>query len=123
MAIRDGRYELFPIDHEACFNHGELISELYPITYEESLVYSEAFNTLFKKSDFTRSNIALLKDKYYVCVESCKDRVKEVLNEIPPSWGIDVQQEQQILNTFLFDDLWFETVWTTFQSYIQFFLN
>jgi hypothetical protein len=123
LAIRDGFYELYPIDHEACFNHGELASGLTPITYEESLIYSEAFNMLFKKGDFTRSSIAALRDKYYVCVEGCKDSVDRILNEIPPEWGIDVKQEKQILDTFLFNDVWFHEAWTTFQSYIQLFLN
>lgn len=112
-------YALFPIDHEACFNHGELRGPLIPITYEESLIYSEAFSKLFSHADVIPARVAEKKAMYYLCRTACLEQLPAILSAIPAAWQIDIQHQHEILARFLFDDEWFDEAWKTFVSYLR----
>lgn len=122
LLIKGGKgYEVFPIDHEACFNHGEIRGSLIPITYEESLIYSEAFLKLFKPSDLIPAKVADKKGIYYLCRTACLNQLPAILSAIPPEWQMDMEEQQNILARFLFDDQWFEEAWETFLTYLHYY--
>ena len=118
--VESGRYKLYPIDHEACFNHQELKGQLTPITLEDSLIYSELFQKLFKSTELRSvKKIQNLREFSYLCTLKCKELTPEILSLMPPEWGIDLIQEEDFLNQFLFSDEWFEASWHNFIQLIQ----
>lgn len=121
---KSGQYDLYPIDHEACFNHGELINPIIPITYEESLICSDAFYKLFRPIELTSHEEVLnLKQKYYLCAQRCKKAVMQILEEIPEQWNIHKDVEFDNLMKYLFSESWFSNAWSVFKTYIAYFLN
>ena len=116
------RYQLFPIDHEACFNHLELSGNLLPITYEESLIYSEAFARLYKPKDLDDKLLDIYKDQYYLYIDKCGQQLPNILTKMPAEWQIDAKSEQEILARFLFDNAWISEAWNTFKDYIRLFI-
>jgi len=124
LLVQENKHScLFPIDHEACFNHGELKQPLIPITYEESLIYSEAFARLFTthNSAISPARLATTRTFYYIYMQKCREALAAIMASIPADWGIDVQKEATILARFLFDEQWFSTAWTTFLEYIGYY--
>ena len=120
--VENGRYKLFPIDHEACFNHRELREPLVPITLEDSLIYSELFHLVFKKTELNSPmKINPLKDFYYLYTLECRKLTPTILNSLPSEWGIDTSQEQDLLNRFFLSDEWFEESWYNFVGLISLF--
>lgn len=120
--VVNGTYNLFPIDHEACFNHQELKGELHPITLEDSLIYSELFHNLFNRKELTNVNtFASLKKECYFCASSCAKESNHILSQIPPEWGINIAFEQENLTKFLYSDEWFNKSWNNFIELIQLF--
>jgi hypothetical protein len=116
-------YRLYPIDHEACFNHSDNPNRLIPITYEESLIYSEAFARLFHPAGQVYNTLAGLRGKSYLCKQACRADIDVILAAIPSQWKIDIQSEKKALAGFLFSDEWFDAAWETFETYIGYFVN
>lgn len=123
IAASNKKYELYPIDHEACFNHTELSQAIIPISYEESLIYSEAFSKIFNTKELNPDKVDSLKDMCYLCIQNCKKEIKDILSKLPVEWGIDIDIEEHFLNNFLFEDNWMKQCWMTFQTYLQYFIN
>jgi hypothetical protein len=117
------RYRLFPIDHEACFNHGELRGPLTPITFEESLIYSAAFAKLYKAQDLRSGMLDKSRNQYYIYMGAAREKLLQILHGLPNEWQIDIVAEQEILARFLFDDTWFNQAWETFLDYIRLYLE
>jgi hypothetical protein len=115
-------YRLFPIDHEACFNHADNARTLIPLTYEESLIYSEAFVTLFTPQT-VQVVLAGLNQNAYLCWQACFAGIDIILASIPPQWQIDIQSENSELAGLLFSDDWFDEAWQNFEMYIGYFIR
>jgi hypothetical protein len=121
FTVENGLYYLHVIDHEACFNHGELPdASLTPITYEESLIYSDLYTALFSGKRFLKSiKINALKEKYYICLQNCKKDLPEILSKIPAQWNIDIPGEKNKLEKYLVTEQWFNEAWNNFIQFLQ----
>ncbi len=123
FTLVQNEYVLYPIDHEACFNHQNLNRPLVVLTYEETLVYSTLFNKLFNNIELSDKDIlAQRKEKYYLCYRKCVERIEEIVSNTPRSWSISNDQISKDLRIFLSDD-WFESCWKEFLIYIQLFIS
>lgn len=120
----DGSYVLYPIDHEACFNHGNFEHGLTEVTYQDNLIYSTFFSKMFNRKEFqNQERLENLKETFYLCSQSCKENVNDYLQEIPNGWNINTVQKEAELNQHLLNDEWFETCWNTFLEFLQYFTN
>lgn len=118
----DVGYILYPIDHEACFNSGNLERGLFQITYEDSLIYSSFFSKLFKPSDFAnKERIKSIRDSFYLCTQNCKENVNAYLQNIPASWNVNLTVKETELNDYLLNGGWFDECWHTFLEFLQYF--
>lgn len=109
-----------PIDHDAIFNTGNLDKGLVLLTEDESLINTDLTRKLFsvkelRKKDFLENT----KNDYYLCVGKCKQNTGKILQEIPPEWGIDVAEYQNLLDSHLFNEEWIDGCFTHFQELIQ----
>ncbi|WEK36022.1 MAG: hypothetical protein P0Y53_00790 [Candidatus Pseudobacter hemicellulosilyticus] len=117
----DGEYVIYPIDHEACFNHGNFERGLTPITYEDNLIYSTLFYKLFHKGELkNKDNLEGLKERFYLYSRNCGKKVGKILQEIPQSWDINIVKKEGELKQFLLNDDWFEICWNSFIEFLNF---
>lgn len=120
----DGSFVIYPIDHEACFNHQNLERGLTLIDYESTLVYSTFFYKLFTSKELkSQEMLEKLKQTVYLCSQRCREHTKDALLEIPIGWNINVAQKEEELNRYLLNDQWFEDCWQTFLEFLQYFTN
>lgn len=118
----DGSCTMYPIDHEACFNHQNFERGLVSIDYESSLIYSTLFPKLFKASEFkNEQRLENLKQSFYLCALSCRQNVNNYLQNIPAAWNVNMIEKEAELNQFLLNDEWFEESWHTFLEFLQYF--
>lgn len=122
--FEENRYRLYPIDHEACFNHQNLERGLVSIDYESSLIYSSFFAKLFRPSEFKNQDVLNnLKQSLYICSLSCKQKIAIILNNIPQEWNVNLVEKEVELNKFLLNDKWFDESWNTFLEFLQYYSN
>jgi hypothetical protein len=120
----DNSYVLYPIDHEACFNHQNFERGLISIDYENSLIYSSLFSKLFYNRDFSKKQrLDNLKQSFYLWASSCKQNLNNYLKDIPLGWNIDIAKKEEELSLYLLNDQWFENCWGTYLEFIQLFIN
>ena len=120
----DGSFVIYPIDHEACFNHQNLERGLVLIDYESTLVYSSFFAKLFSSKELkSQQMLDKLKQRVYLCSRLCREQVKESLLEIPDGWNINLRQKEEELNRYLLNDQWFDDCWQAFLEFLQYFTN
>jgi hypothetical protein len=116
-------YMLYPIDHEACFNHSNIDRGMAVLTYEETLIYSTLFNKLYSNYELKdKKALALLKDKYYLCYRNCVNKIDEILATTPAEWGINIAAVSGNLKSYLTDE-WFNECWREFLIYLQLFIS
>lgn len=115
---------IYPIDHEACFNHGNFEHGIQQLNYEETLFNSSFFEKMFSRK-YLKEQLPFLelKHKIYLCIRRCKDNLAEILNDIPPSWSVDITEKSAQLNTYLFDEQWIEDCWIGFSNHLSEFLS
>ncbi|MEJ7830220.1 MAG: HipA family kinase [Segetibacter sp.] len=120
----DGSYVIYPIDHDACFNHGNFEHGLTEVTYQDNLIYSTFFAKLFKANELkNQERLENMKQTFYLCGQSCTQNVNNYLQDIPNGWNINIVQKEAQLNQYLLNDVWFETCWNTFLQFLEDFTN
>jgi len=120
----NGCYVLIPIDHEACFNHGNFEYGLTAVTYEENLIYTTFFRKLLNPKELrSQERLEKLKESFYICSQCCGQNVDNFLLQIPREWNIDIARKQSELRQYLLNDQWFNNCWNTFLEFLQFFIN
>ena len=113
-----------PIDHEACFNTGNLDKGLCTLTFEESLLSTPLLTRFFSVSKLTeKSFIDNLRTRWYLCSKSCKKKVKNILKKVPSEWQIDTEKELGDLNKYLFTEEWFEECFKVYLEHLQLVSN
>lgn len=121
MNVSDGEYNLYAIDHAACFNHGELKEgKLSALTFEETLIYSELGHELLK-TRWLRSAFAAdkFRDSCYLYRQSCMQNLDSILSSLPKQWNIDRVSEKIKLEQSLFSEEWFNEAWFTFITHLH----
>ena len=123
LQFNDNEYKFIPIDHEMCFNSGNLDRGLYNITFDESLIATPLFFKLFKNSDLVEELLVQLKAKYYLYMLTCSENVERILDDIPPEWLMNRNEMLNNLQENLLNDFWFEDCWQTLETFIETFSN
>jgi hypothetical protein len=119
----NNEYQLYPIDHEACFNQQNFDKEIYCLSYEDTLIYSPIFNKLFSNSEFNdKDRLDQIRDNYYLCYRRSIDNIEAILASVPESWQVNIEDARIKLERILTDD-WFQECWREFLKYIQYFIS
>lgn len=124
LSLVNNEYQFIPIDGGAIFHTGTQNRENYPITEDESLLFTPLFtNLLLPNSLITTEYLVSLKEKYYFCSRKCKEELLNILQQIPAEWQIQAEQEVENLNSFLFSDEWLTESFNTFETHLKQTLN
>ena len=124
LHLKDGNYKIIPIDGGSVFHTGTQDKGNYTLSTDESILSSPLLSSLFSKKELCNSDLLNgLSEYYYICIQNCKQLLKEIINQAPPLWQINKQTEIQNLEQFLFKDNWITEVWETFTQHLQIAIN
>jgi hypothetical protein len=107
-----------PIDHEAIFNTQDFNNSIYQINEFESLICTTLVLNMFNNQYFSMKVHTELEKYFYLCIENCREKIGEILDNVPPDWKIDrdgmlVKIEQ------IFTDDWIHESFNQFLSFLQ----
>ncbi len=111
---KDGYYYIYAIDHEGCFNTGNLHRELYTLDYNSSIFAHQSVKRIIGKLSKNKIIIDNVIQDCYFCIENCHRNLNEILSYIPDEWGINVNNYRQLLIYKLFSNDWIQTVKKSF---------
>ena len=124
LKLVNDEYYFVPIDHNSVFHTGCHDKENYSISHNESILASPLLASLFRVKELTDTQyIASLQRKCYICIQSCKAVLMNLIEEVPTQWQINNQVEYNNLVQFLFTDEWIKTSWQVFTKYLQLSVN
>jgi len=124
LYLVNDKYHLIPIDGGAVFHTGNQDKENYTLSVEETLLSSPFLLSVFKPKELSdEQTISVLKEKYYFYVESCRQALQNIIDEVPAEWQINKQNEYNNLAQFLFTDSWIDECWETFMEHLQLSIN
>jgi hypothetical protein len=109
-----GKYHVMAIDHESCFNSGNIENVLSPLTFEDSILYHRGLTHIVGKNVLKKENLDDMVKEMYLCVAKCKKHADEILSFIPLEWQINTATFKQLFNDNLFNDDWLQTCKNTF---------
>lgn len=110
-------------DHGAIFNSNSLSYGLELITEDESLISTDLFGILFKRTRNLNLVIDNIIEDFYLCVERCKEELPELIKTIPQEWNLDLVPLETLIERNLFDEDWNKRCITHFRTLLQVNLN
>lgn len=111
-------YRFYAIDHGACFNSSSLNYGIYGINEDESILTTEAANVLFSRGQGLNSVVKALVEDFYICAEQCDVNLPDILDELPDSWAVNVEELQDQLSR-IFEDEWLNQTEQLFRQFVQ----
>lgn len=112
----DGYY-FIAIDHVNIFNTGTLDKGIVCLTEDESILNSEYVKLLFKSNQKTMDSIIKIEEEFISSVETCRNKLKNILEEVPASWKIDIELQSKQMES-LFSREWTQEILQNFRLYI-----
>jgi hypothetical protein len=125
IRAKEGKYQFVPIDHESVFNSGNIDKQLYAINEDSSLITAPLCLRLFSTQDISnkKTRIDDFKDYFYLCISNCRQKLPQILNQVPEDWKINLALSWKDLDNHLFVKKWIDECWNTFVTYLQFTIN
>lgn len=115
-------YHFVAFDHNSIFNSNSLRYGIYEINGDDTLINSEFTGFLFRKGKALVALINDLEEKFYLCVERCKDNLPDILSQIPPEWTINIEELEELLVNNIFSEEWIARCITAFRTFIQLYV-
>jgi hypothetical protein len=113
-------YSFIPIDHEAVFNTRTPADEITQLNFEDSILYSNLLHSFFTKNELSDNEfIDKMRQKYYLCIENCRNSVPAILGNLPDNWNYDKENLHRQLLESIFRTNWVDTSFTTFVQFLQ----
>lgn len=120
LKLENDQYQFIPIDGGAVFHTGNQDKINYTLSIDESLIYSPLAESLFSTKAFLNDDlIQTLKENYYLRIQSCKNALYVLIDNVPNQWQINKQAEYNNLNNFLFSDNWIDECWNIFLEHLH----
>ena len=110
-------------DHDAIFNTNALKRGLYQINNFDSIIYTKLANILFQSGQRLVNSVDNLINNFYICTARCEHNINNVLELIPPEWGVDIVQLELLLRNNLFSEAWLQECENNFRTLIQANIN
>lgn len=112
-------HKFFALDHGEIFNSGNLKHGLFQISEDESIINTELANVLFKRGAKLTKIVDEIVQNFYLCASECEKALTEIINLIPPQWGIDSEALENNIKKNLFNEQWLKECEKSFRSFIQ----
>lgn len=115
----EGNY-FYVIDHEKCFNSNVLKYGVYHISFNETILDTEVCEMVLnhKPLSATENYVQELEKEYYICVQQCKEMLKNIVEEVPKSWGIDIEAQFGLIMQNIFTEEWIKSTFECFKEYL-----
>lgn len=112
--------QVMAIDHEKCFNSGIIDPNrpIYQLTGDESILTTEIIPLLFRQGIELDTIIDSILDEFPVLVAECQAQMAQLMQHIPPSWGINTERLEEFLNNNIFAQEWIDETSPNFRQYI-----
>lgn len=105
-----------PIDYGCIFNTATYDYSLSQLTMTDSILSSELFDMLLAKyKDSVPAHVANLNRDYGINLFRCKEKVFEIISQIPAEWNVPKEVIANKVNE-LFKRDWYERVWLNFMD-------
>lgn len=109
-----------PIDHDAIFNTGNLDKGLELLSDNETLISTDITRHLFTSKELrSKKYLEEIRKDYYICTSVCKTKLTQILSGIPIEWNINIAEYHNLLQNYLFNDLWVKRCFVNFSELIQ----
>ncbi|PRZ19128.1 HipA family kinase [Flavobacterium granuli] len=118
----DKLYFFYAIDHVCLFNSTFLKYEIVELTEDDTLLNTEIAKLLFGSKRKLVETVDNLVEKFYLCTKDCEANLDNVLELMPKSWGIDIEDIKSKIQRNLFSDEWKKKCEITFRTYVQSFI-
>ena len=92
------------------------------LTEDDTLLNTEIAKLLFGSKRKLTETVDNLVEKFYLCTKACEANLDAVLELIPESWGIDIEDIKSKIQQNLFSDEWKKKCEITFRAYVQSFI-
>jgi hypothetical protein len=121
---KDGVYRFYVIDHGAAFNTQAAIDRhLTPLTFDETIINSPLFNTIYKKPRKFVTRITKTLDEIDLWQDRARQSLEQWCVQIPEEWGIDLNRWKTFLHNEWLSDNWKKETKQTFREHLQRFSN
>lgn len=118
--LRNGN-RFVPIDHVLIFSGSNLKYGLSQLTFNDSILSFNGMKILFKKKELLDSvMIEGLKEKYYLCIETCNEKLDQIVASVPEEWNIHIEETTRLIRARIFNERWIDESWINFISFIQY---
>jgi hypothetical protein len=115
--FKDDTQCFVPIDHSFIFgsvNYLDLDPDLFSPIDNENIFISKLGKSLMHYIQRTQTNWLHTREKFYLCVEACRQNFDFIVAQIPQGWGFN-QEHRQKLYDFLFNEERNQKVYNEFQ--------
>lgn len=116
----ENSYIITAIDHVNIFNTNSLFegfnnkNRLTELTDNESIINSNYTKMFFKQKDLTKELIEELIEKFYICVENCRQSFKSIVKNVPKDWNIE-EDRYELIASQIFNADWTQQTEQTFR--------
>lgn len=106
------------IDHAATFNTGFLERPLYELSFEDSILYSTLFSSMFRNSNKGKQMAEDAIQTFYQSVNDCEKELPFILDCIPRAWLSNPPHFLSRCRSALFSANWLKAVEITFRNFV-----
>lgn len=102
----NGKQHIIPIDHSFIFsslNYDNLNPDTFCPIDNENIFVSNLGNSLKRFKKKNKNWQATDREKFYICIENCKENYTNIVQNVPVNWGF-TESNQLKLYDFLFND-------------------
>ncbi|CAA7386744.1 HipA family kinase [Chryseobacterium fistulae] len=115
-------YFFYAIDHVNIFNTSLLDYGLFNISEDDSIIKTDLAKILFSKNKKTKQIVTNLLENFYLCIEECKNKLAEIFEKVPTSWGLNLEDIKLKLENSIFTDDWKRSCDNNFREFVQSFI-
>lgn len=124
LRLENDQYHFVPIDGNHILHTGNQNKDNHTLSQDESLIFSPLMLSIFKSKAFFNTQLSQeIAENYYLCIQSCKSSLQDIINQVPSQWQINKTVEYHNLVNFLFTNEWIEECLNTFLEHLQLSVN
>jgi hypothetical protein len=112
----------YAIDHVNIFNSGILPHGIAEITEDDSIIKTDLAKILFEKNKEVKDIVDNLAVSFYENIDNCETELKIILDLVPESWGIDIEEVEKRIRNNIFTEDWKLSCEKNFREFVQSFI-
>ena len=96
------KYYINVFDQGAIFNSNALHYGLQLISDNESIICTDLAKILFGKFKKLSQIVDIIVEEFYICIANCERELRNILQDIPSEWGLNLVNLESLLRANLF---------------------